>query len=199
MSKGKKGFQPGNTDGIGTRFTALNQPKNRGRKNRFISILKKQCGIELDPGVIAEFSKEQILDMLKLILAMDPRDTALLNYKLSKELKAMKIAMSANGKIQAVDKNSKICQVFVILNTAISNETNKGRADTIKWIIEYLYGRSTQPIEEEISTSTNIDLDLTNLTTDELSQLNRLLEKADKVSRFDSGSQTVLSYGRIYR
>lgn len=71
-----------------------------------------------------------------------------------------------------------ISQVFIVLSQAISRESAKGESSTIRWIIEYLFGKATQPIESEINAQvTSNDVDLSALTVEELMQYNVLLEK----------------------
>lgn len=183
MTKGKRGFQPGNKEGLSTRFTALNQPENRGRKIRILSLLKKECKLDIDTKILDEISREQLVDILKLVLGMDPRDSFVLNSKLSKDLKEIKAAVANGEEPKTVGKIAKICQLFVTLNTAIAKETAAGRSDTTRWIIEYLFGKAVQPIDGQLQTTTTQQLDLSSLSDDELIVYTQLLEKIDKSSK----------------
>lgn len=176
MAKGIKGFQPGNKVGMGTRFTTLNQPKNKGRKNRFSTMLKKQCNISLDPELLKEFSKEQIQELLKMILVMDPRETLVITKKLNQDFKEIQETFKEGKQPEAIKATGKLYQIFISLNTAIQRETAAGKADTVKWMIEYLFGRSVQPIEGEL-TNVQASQDLSMLTTEELNQYLELQRK----------------------
>ena len=68
--------------------------------------------------------------------------------------------------------------MFIVLSQAISRESAKGESSTVRWIIEYLFGKAIQPIESEVNAQvTNNDMDLSALTTEELIQYHSLLEK----------------------
>lgn len=176
MGKGTRGFQPGNKEGMSTRFTALNQPKNKGRKNRFSTMLKKQCNVSLDPELLKEFSKEQIQELLKMILLMDPRETLVITKKLNQDFKKIQETVNDGKQPDEIRVSSKLHQIFISLNTAIQRETAAGKADTVKWMIEYLFGRSIQPIEGEL-TNVQASQDLSMLTTEELNQYLELQRK----------------------
>ena len=59
----------------------------------------------------------------------------------------------------------------------ICSSSHKGESHTIRWIIEYLFGKATQPIEGDMQVTNNGGVDLSALSTEELLQYNALLEK----------------------
>lgn len=166
-------FQKGNK--IGNRFTSENQPQTRGKKPRLFSILKKKYGINLEGN--GAFTQGQILDLLQSLLCVDVRQTTALNLSLNSDMK--KIAEQIrNGEMpESLKKDEVIAQVFVALSQAINRETAKGESGTIRWIIEYLFGRATQPIEGDMQVTNSSGVDLSALSTEELLQYNALLEK----------------------
>lgn len=171
MGKIKKG------EHRGVEFSSDYQPKNR-RKPKIFSILKKKYGIDLGKGM-EEYTPGQMKDLLQGLLCMDPRETLIVNQLLTDSIKQMKESFALHRDVK-VQNDERLNQVFISLNTAISKETQIGRSDTIRWIIEYLYGKATQPIEGDINTNVSTSLDLSRLTTDELNQYNTLLEKISK-------------------
>lgn len=66
MAKGVKGFQRGNQCGTATRFTANNQPANRGRKKRIYSKVLK------DPQ--NKLSAEEFREVLHALLEMSVQE-----------------------------------------------------------------------------------------------------------------------------
>nr|DAF67725.1 MAG TPA: hypothetical protein [Caudoviricetes sp.] len=169
----KKLFQQGNK--IGNRFSSENQPENR-RKPKIFSVLKKNYGIDL--GANGDFTQGQIQDLLQALLCVDVRQTTALNVKLNNDLQDIVKTLKNGGEVEKLKKDEVISQVFIVLSQAISREAAKGESGTIRWIIEYLFGRATQPIEGSIDAQvTNNSMDLSALTTEELLQYNTLLEK----------------------
>jgi len=70
MAKGVKGFQRGNQCGTATRFTAKNQPANRGRKKRIYSKVLK------DPQ--NKLSAEEFREVLHTLLEMSVQELELI-------------------------------------------------------------------------------------------------------------------------
>ena len=109
MTKGKKGFQPGNKYGIHSRFSKDKQPKRNGRKP---SIYKR---IDLPKG---ELSKE---DFSNLMLTL------------------MECSISQLDKIRAgcYDPKSKLPIWIASLITAIRSDIKHGKIDTFKWVLDH--------------------------------------------------------------
>lgn len=110
---------------------------------------------------------------------MDIRQTTALNLSLNNDMKKIAEQIRNGETPDALSKDEVISQVFVALSQAINRETSKGESYTIRWIIEYLFGKATQPIEGDVNaqvTTTN-NVDLSALSTEELLQYNSLLEK----------------------
>lgn len=169
----KKLFQPGNK--IGNRFSSDNQPENR-RKPKIFTVLKRKYGIDL--GANGDFSQGQIQDLLQALLCVDIRQATALSVELNQDLQEIVKKIKNGEPIPTLKKDEVISQVFIVLSQAISRESAKGESSTIRWIIEYLFGKATQPIESEINAQvTSNDVDLSALTVEELMQYNVLLEK----------------------
>lgn len=169
----KKLFQPGNK--IGNRFSSDNQPENR-RKPKIFTVLKRKYGIDL--GANGDFSQGQIQDLLQALLCVDIRQATALSVELNQDLQEIVQKIKNGEPIPKLKKDEVISQVFIVLSQAISRESAKGESSTIRWIIEYLFGKATQPIESEINAQvTSNDVDLSALTVEELMQYNVLLEK----------------------
>lgn len=169
----KKLFQKGNN--VGNRFSSDNQPENR-RKPKIFSVLKKKYGIDL--GAHGDFSQGQIQDLLQALLCVDVRQTTALNLKLNQDLRQISETLKSGGDVEKLKKDEVISQVFVVLSQAITREAAKGDSSTIRWIIEYLFGKAIQPIEGDLKAQvTNTSQDLSALSTEELLQYNALLEK----------------------
>lgn len=169
----KKLFQPGNK--IGNRFSSDNQPENR-RKPKIFTVLKRKYGIDL--GANGDFSQGQIQDLLQALLCVDIRQATALSVELNQDLQEIVKKIKNWEPIPKLKKDEVISQVFIVLSQAISRESAKGESSTIRWIIEYLFGKATQPIESEINAQvTSNDVDLSALTVEELMQYNVLLEK----------------------
>lgn len=169
----KKLFQPGNK--IGNRFSSDNQPENR-RKPKIYTVLKKRYGIDLAAN--GDFSHGQIQDLLQTLLCVDIRQATALSVELNQDLQEIVKKIKNGEPIPKLKKDEVISQVFIVLSQAISRESAKGESSTIRWIIEYLFGKATQPIESEINAQvTSNDVDLSALSVEELMQYNTLLEK----------------------
>ena len=176
-----KGFQPGNDEGVRSRFTTTRQPKKRGggRPPKIFNILKRKYGFQL--SACDAFTSGQIKDLLLSLLSVDIRQTTALNLSLNIDIKAIAEKLRNGEQPDTIKKDDVIAQVFVVLSQAICRETSKGESTTIRWIIEYLFGKAIQPIEADMQV-TQEEVDLSALTTEELLQYHTLLEKINKVS-----------------
>lgn len=166
-------FEKGNKKG--NRFSKDNQPENPGRKPKIYSILKKKCGIDLAGN--GAFTQGQIQDLLQSLLCVDVRQTTALNLTLNNDMRKIAEQIKNGGVPDSLGKNEVIAQVFVALSQAINRETAKGESYTIRWIIEYLFGKATQPIEGDMQVTNSNSVDLSALSDEELLQYNALLEK----------------------
>ena len=172
MAKFKKG------EHNGKEFSKDYQPKNR-RKPKIFTVLRKSWGLNIDlKATLDEFTREQVEDLLKAVLYVDPRETLILNKKLNEEFKEIQAKLSNGEEVKPIPKDSKLWQIFLCINTAIQKETIAGKSDTVRWILEYLLGKATQPIEGDI-TNTNVSAnqDLSMLSTEELNQYLELQRK----------------------
>lgn len=173
----------------GKEFSSEYQPKNR-RKPKLATVLKKQYGIDIDDTMLKEFGKGDIEDLLKIVLSVDPREAIVLGKKLKKDIESVKQRIDA-GEAVTIGKKDKIWQIFVNLNNSVNKETNIGRSDTVKWIIEYLYGRATQPLESDVSVQSTSDMDLSCLSDEELRQLAAIQEKLLKAKESPSEQDSI--------
>lgn len=175
-----KGFQPGNNEGVSSRFTSTKQPQKRGggRPPKIFNILKRKYGFKL--SACDAFTTGQIRDLLLSLLSVDIRQTTALNLSLNIDIKEIAEKLRNGEQPETIKKDEVIAQVFVVLSQAICRETSKGESTTIRWIIEYLFGKAVQPIEAEMQVSSSMDLSV--LSDEELLQYNALLEKISKSS-----------------
>ena len=67
----------------GKEFSSDYQPKNR-RKPKIFTVLKKEYGVDVSSSVLGDLSREQICDVIKLVLTGDPRNTMILNNKMGR-------------------------------------------------------------------------------------------------------------------
>ena len=147
-------FEKGNTQG--NRFSSDNQPKKNGRRPSLYKQLKELTGKKVD----YELSKE---DYFKTIRFLMERSKGELN----------KIMADAN-------KEDSITPIWVCnIISAIFSDIRFGRTSTVEMIFDRIFGRSTQPIEGDINAnvSGSFSHDLSALTTEELLEYNKLLEK----------------------
>lgn len=165
-------FEKGNKKG--NRFSKDNQPESPGRKPKIFSTLKKKYGIDLAAN--GAFTQGQIQDLLQSLLCVDVRQTTALNLSINNDIRKIAEQLKNGGQPESLNKNEVIAQVFVALSQAINRETAKGESHTIRWIIEYLFGKATQPIEGDMQV-TNNSVDLSALSDEELLQYHTLLEK----------------------
>ncbi len=113
MSKGKKGFQPGNRCGINTRFSRDQQPKRKGRKPS----LYKHLNL---PG--EELSKE---DFTNIMLSLLECSTGQL-VKIREDCK---------------HPDSKIPVWIDNMIAAIFNDIRKGRLNCLRWVLDRSFGK----------------------------------------------------------
>lgn len=165
-------FKKGNK--VGKQFTSEYQPKNKGRKHKIFTILRKNYGINLKSN--GEFTPSQIEDLLQSLLTVDVRQTTALNMSMNEDMKEIIKKIRAGEQPEALGKGEVVAQVFVALSQAINAEMAKGDSATMRWIIEYLFGKATQPIESEVNLNKK-DVDLSVLSTEELLQYKEILEK----------------------
>lgn len=172
-----KGFQPGNNEGVSSRFTSTKQPKKHsgGRPPKVFNILKRKYGFQL--SACDNFTTGQIKDLLLSLLSVDIRQTTALNLSLNIDIKEIAEKLRNGEQPETIKKDEVIAQVFVVLSQAICRETSKGESTTIRWIIEYLFGKAVQPIEGDMQVTNSNNMDLSVLTTEELLQFNSILEK----------------------
>lgn len=109
--------------GKGNRFSTTNQPKKNGRKPSLYNQLKELAKIE---GNI-DLSRD---DFSKL--------TALLLSKSLKELNAIQ-----------QDEETPIWIVNIV--RAIVKDSNEGRISTLDTLLDRLFGKATQPTQQDIS------------------------------------------------
>ena len=85
------------------------------------------------------------------------------------------------NKIMAdANKEDSITPIWVCnIISAIFSDIRFGRTSTVEMIFDRIFGRSTQPIEGDINAnvSGSFSPDLSALTTEELLEYNKLLEK----------------------
>ena len=99
------------------------------------------------------------------------------DYELSKEdyFKTIRFLMErSKGEL------NKITPIWVCnIISAIFSDIRFGRTSTVEMIFDRIFGRSTQPIEGDINAnvSGSFSPDLSALTTEELLEYNKLLEK----------------------
>ena len=78
------------------------------------------------------------------------------------------------------NKEDSITPIWVCnIISAIFSDIRFGRTSTVEMIFDRIFGRSTQPIEGDINAnvSGSFSPDLSALTTEELLEYNKLLEK----------------------
>lgn len=148
-------FEKGNKQG--NRFTSDNQPKNNGRKPSLYKQLKTLTGKKVE----YELSKEDYYKVIRFLMERTPGE-------LQKILD------------DAKDKDGGTTPIWVLnIISAINSDIRYGRTYTLDTIFDRLFGKSTQPIEGDINAnlSGSLSPDLSALTTEELLEYNKLLEK----------------------
>ena len=150
------GFEKGNKEG--KRFSSDNQPKKNGRKPSLYKQLKELTGKKVD----YELSKEDYFKVIRYLMERTPG-----------ELKKILV--------DAKDEDNGTTPVWVInIISAINSDIRYGRTATMEMIFDRLYGKAIQPIDSEINgqlSNTNLNVDLSALTTDELLKYNEILGK----------------------
>mgnify|MGYP000562029214 CR=1 FL=1 len=143
----------------GKEFSSDYQPKNR-RKPKIFTVLKKEYGVDVSSSVLGDLSREQICDVIKLVLTGDPRNTMILNNKMGQDLKEIQQKLKAGEVPPGIKATDSVWQLYLSLTSAITKETNAGKSDTLRWCIEFLWGKATQPIDNNIIQAQASDDDL---------------------------------------
>lgn len=158
---------------MGRKFSTTNQPQNRGKRKPRLYSACKRYGIDLGDG--QPLTSSQIKDLLQTLINADMRQTAALNMMLNHDMKRIAEQIRNGEQPDLPDRGEVVEQIFTALSQGINRDAAKGRTDTVRWIIEMLYGKAMQPYEADITTTSACDLSA--LTTEELMQYNALLEK----------------------
>ena len=149
MTKGKKGFQPGNT--IGKVFTQSRQPPKRGRK----PTIYKQYIKKTAKNGEERMSKEDYYRIIRYLMERTP------------------------GELKSIAKSEDTPVWISNIISALSMDIKTGRLTTINGVFDRLFGKPTQMIEGELDNNITLkqEMDLSVLSTDELVILNELMEK----------------------
>lgn len=183
LTSNKQAYMAGDYErirGKGNRFSSTNQPKHNGRKPKLFTILKKKYGIDLAGN--GAFTNGQIEDLLQSLLCVDVRQTTALNMTINSDIRKIAEQIKNGEQPELPNRDDVIAQVFIALSQAINRETSKGESNTMRWIIEKLYGKATQPIEGDMQVN-NGAMDLSALSDEELLQYHALLEKIKSGSK----------------
>lgn len=141
---------------FGNRFTSENQPANNGRKPSVYKYIKDITGKKVAP----EMSKEDYFKVIRFLMESTPE-----------VLKGL--AKGTDGK---PNEKTPIWVLNVI--SAINSDIRYGRTSTVELLFDRVFGKATQPIESEVSAQvTNLGMDFSALTNEELIQYNALLDK----------------------
>lgn len=147
-------FKKGNTIGKEYRFSSENQPKKNGRKPALYNQLRKLTG----KHVKQELSKEDYYKIIQYLLERTPAELKLI--------------------IENAKQDDGTTPVWVLsIISAIQSDLRYGRTRTIDSIFDRLFGKATQPVESDVNANVTNTMDLSNLTTDELIEYNKLLDK----------------------
>ncbi len=153
MTKGKKGFQPGNR--CGKQFTSTKQPKRKGRKP---SLYKR---INL-PG--EELSKEDYTNLMRSLLECSTGQLK----KIQEDCKK---------------PDSKIPSWVNSLIAAIFSDIRRGRIDCLRWILDRSFGKPTQIVDKSSQVNlvqNNVQIfNFSALNNDELITFHDLILKMD--------------------
>ena len=153
MTKGKKGFQPGNR--CGKQFTSTKQPKRKGRKP---SLYKR---INL-PG--EELSKEDYTNLMRSLLECSTGQLK----KIQEDCKK---------------PDSKIPSWVNSLIAAIFSDIRRGRIDCLRWILDRSFGKPTQIVDKSSQVNlvqNNVQIfNFSALNNDELMTFHDLILKMD--------------------
>lgn len=136
---------------IGNRFSSTNPPKNAGRKPSLFKKLKTQVGIKVDH----ELSKEDYYNVIRYLMERTPN-----------ELEAL--VKDSDGH---ANKNTPIWIINII--SAINSDVRYGRTATLDGLFDRLFGKATQAIEADITTTK-----IANEMTDE--ELENEIKRLDK-------------------
>ena len=154
MSKGKKGFQPGNKYGVNSRFSKDRQPKKKGRKPS----LYKQIKFSNE-----DLSKEEYANLM---------------------LTLMECSISQLDKIKAdcYKSQSKIPIWVASLITAIKADIKKGRINNFQWVFDHAFGKpGSVTVNAQINQVNNngVIFNFSALSNEELEQFRALIDKMD--------------------
>lgn len=116
--------------------------------------------MDVSSSVLGDLSREQICDVIKLVLTGDPRNTMILNNKMGQDLKEIQQKLKAGEVPPGIKATDSVWQLYLSLTSAITKETNAGKSDTLRWCIEFLCGKATQPIDNNIIQAQASDDDL---------------------------------------
>ena len=148
-------FEKGNT--YGNRFATDNQPKKNGRKPKLYKYLKEQLGKKVG----YELEEGDFQDIMRALLEMTPAELE-------------KLVKRADG-----SQNKQTPAWILMLVSQINMCIRYGRTDALELILDRVFGRATQKVENEVTAHV---VDLSGLSTEELLQYNALLEKIKKGS-----------------
>lgn len=141
---------------FGNRFSSENQPAHAGRKPSVYKYIKDITGKKVAP----EMSKEDYFKVIRFLMESTPETLE-------------GLAKGTDGK---PNKKTPIWVLNVI--SAINSDVRYGRTSTVELLFDRVFGKATQPIESEVSAQvTNLGMDFSALTTEELIQYNALLDK----------------------
>lgn len=150
-------FQKGNK--IGHRFTSEDQPKNKGRKPR----LYKQLREALGKKVGWELEENDFQDIMRALVELPPE-----------KLKAL-----TRDAADPKKPNEKTPAWILMLVSHINACIRYGRVDALDFVFDRVFGSPTQKVEGAITTKDD-NPDLSMLSTDELVEFNRILDKIRK-------------------
>lgn len=141
---------------FGNRFTSENQPAHAGRKPSVYKYIKDITGKKIAP----EMSKEDYFKVIRFLMESTPETLEGL----------------AKDKDGNPNKKTPIWVLNVI--SAINSDVRYGRTSTVELLFDRVFGKATQPIESDVKAQvSNLGMDFSALTTEELMQYNALLDK----------------------
>lgn len=91
--------------------------------------------MDVSSSVLGDLSREQICDVIKLVLTGDPRNTMILNNKMGQDLKEIQQKLKAGEVPPGIKATDSVWQLYLSLTSAITKETNAGKSDTLRWCI----------------------------------------------------------------
>ena len=148
-------FKRGNKIGENTRFSAHNQPKNRGRKPS----LYKKLKIATDEESI---SQEDLRIVLGYILICTPA-----------ELRSL---IGLDGKRGQTMFDAEFPAWIVGIIVSLLTDIRYGRMNTVNMMLDRMFGKTGQSIEVHSTVNVKVK-DFTNMTEEELIAESKELEK----------------------